>query len=216
MGYQDVAAPAGFSMRTATFKAINGNYKISDIKVTGAVGAGSDVIQKINADGSWGDMYYYYTLDGSGWLEDGWYLSDGATPVSDEDVIRLGEAFMVTSSAGFTFTFAGQVTDTNPEIDIPAGFSMVGNPTPVTVKISQIVVTGADGAGSDVIQKINADGTWGDMYYYYTLDGSGWLDDGWYLSDGATPVSDTDVLEAGESIMFTSSSGLKATFPKAL
>ena len=203
-------------MRTSTFKAINGSYKISDIKVTGAAGAGGDVIQKINADGSWGDLYYYYTIDGSGWLEDGWYLSDGATPVSDDDTIGVGEAFMVTSSSDFTFTFAGQVIDTNPEIDIPSGFSMIGNPTPVTVKISQITVTGADGAGGDVIQKINADGSWGDMYYYYTMDGSGWLEDGWYLSDGATPVSDEDVLSAGESIMFTSSSGLKVTFPKAL
>ena len=208
--------PSGFSMRTSTFKALNGSYKISDIKVTGAEGAGSDSIQKINADGSWGDMYYYYTLDGSGWLEDGWYLEDGVTPVSDTDVIGVGEAFMVTSASNISFTFAGEVMNTNPEVDVPAGFSMVGNPTPVTVKISQITVTGADGAGSDSIQKINADGSWGDMYYYYTLDGSGWLEDGWYLEDGATPVSDTDVLEAGESIMFTSSSGLKATFPKAL
>ena len=216
VGYQEVGVPSGFSMRTSTFKAINGSYKISDIKVAGAEGAGSDSIQKINADGSWGDMYYYYTLDGSGWLEDGWYLEDGVTPVSDTDVIGVGEAFMVTSASDISFTFAGEVMNSNPEVDVPAGFSMVGNPTPVTVKISQIGVTGADGAGSDSIQKINADGSWGDMYYYYTLDGSGWLEDGWYLEDGATPVSDTDVLEAGESIMFTSSSGLKATFPKAL
>ena len=203
-------------MRASTFKAINGSYKISDIKVAGAEGAGSDFIQKINADGSWGDLYYYYTMSGSGWLDDGWYLSDGATPVSDTDIIGIGEAFMVTSSSGMTFTFAGQVLDTNPEIDVPAGFSMIGNPTPVTVKLSQIAVTGADGAGSDFIQKINADGSWGDLYYYYTMSGSGWLDDGWYLSDGATPVSDADVLEAGESVIFTSSSGLKATFPKHL
>jgi len=216
VGYQEVGAPAGFCMRTSTFLAINGSYKISDIKVSGAEGAGADGIQKINADGSWGDLYYYYTMDGSGWLEDGWYLSDGVTPVSDSDIIDVGEAFMVTSSSGMSFTFAGQVADTNPEVNVPAGFSMVGNPTPVTVKISQISVTGADGAGADGIQKINADGSWGDLYYYYTLDGSGWLEDGWYLSDGATPVSDDDVLAAGESVMFTSSSGLKATFPKAL
>ncbi len=216
VGYQEVGVPSGFSMRTSTFKAINGSYKISDIVVTGAVGAGSDFIQKINADGTWGDLYYYYTMAGSGWLEDGWYLSDGATPVSDTDIINVGEAFMVTSAGDISFTFAGAVMNTNPVIDVPAGFSMVGNPTPITVKISQIAVEGADGAGSDFIQKINADGTWGDLYYYYTMAGSGWLEDGWYLSDGATPVSDDDVLAAGESVIVTSSSGLTATFPKAL
>ncbi len=92
-------------MRTSTFKAINGSYKISDIVVTGAVGAGSDFIQKINADGTWGDLYYYYTMAGSGWLEDGWYLSDGATPVSDDDVLAAGESVIVTSSSGLTATF---------------------------------------------------------------------------------------------------------------
>lgn len=216
VGYQDVSVPNGSSMRTSTFKAINGSYKISDIKVTGAVGAGSDTIQKINADGSWGDLYYYFTLDGSGWLEDGWYLSDGATPVSDTDVIGVGEAFIVTAGSDFSFTFSGEVIPGQPTVEVDVGYSIIGNPTPVPVKLSDIAVSGIVGAGGDTAQKINADGSWGELYYYFTMEGSGWLEDGWYLSDGATPVSDTDKLEAGESMIFNTQSGATLKFPKVL
>ena len=47
VGYQEIAVPQGSSMRTATFKAISGNYKISDIQVNGAAGGGMDYAQKI-------------------------------------------------------------------------------------------------------------------------------------------------------------------------
>ena len=216
VGYQDIAAPVGNSMRTSTFKALNGKYKISDIQVKNAEGAGGDTIQVINTDGSWGNLYYYYTMEGSGWLEDGWYQSDGATPVTDEDAIDVGEAFIVTAATSLSFTFAGQVVEGKPEIPVPVGYSIIGNPTPVTVKLNDIAVSNATGAGGDTAQKINADGSWGDLYYYYTMDGSGWLEDGWYESDGATPVSDDAVLAAGESMIFSSDAGMTLTFPKAL
>lgn len=203
-------------MKTSTFKAINGSYKISDIKATGAKGDGTDTIQKINADGSWGDLYYYYTMDGSGWLEDGWYLSDGATPVSDSDIIGIGEAFIVSAGSDFEFTFAGQVITGKPEITVQTGYSIIGNPTPTRVNLNDIKVSNATGAGSDTAQKINADGTWGNLYYYLTLDGSGWLEDGWYKEDGSTPVSDEDFLEAGESMMFNTASDVTLTFPAVL
>ena len=203
-------------MRTSTFKAINGNYKISNIKVTGANGDGTDTIQKINADGSWGALYYYYTLEGSGWLEDGWYLSDGATPVSDSDTIDVGEAFIVNAGSNFEFNFAGQVIAGNPVIDVHTGYSIIGNPTPARVKLRDITVSAVTGAGSDTAQKINADGTWGSLYYYLTLEGSGWLEDGWYKEDGSTPVSDEDFLEAGESMMFNIASGATLTFPAVM
>ena len=58
VGYQEIAVPAGSSMRTATFKAISGDYKISDIKVEGAVGAGNEYGQLINSDGTWGNTYF--------------------------------------------------------------------------------------------------------------------------------------------------------------
>ena len=92
-------------MRVPTFKALTGNFKISDIKVSGAFGAGGDSVQKVNADGSWGDMYYYLTMDGTGWLEDGWYKADQATPVDDGDVLAVGDGVFISSSSDLTLTF---------------------------------------------------------------------------------------------------------------
>ncbi len=204
-------------MRVSTFKAITGNYKISDIGVTGALGAGADSVQKVNADGTWGDMYCYLTLEGSGWLEDGWYKEDQITPVDDADVIGEGEALFVTAASEITLTYAGQVITGQPAISVPTGNSMVGNPTPISqIKISDINVTGALGAGADSIQKVNPDGTWGAMYCYLTLEGSGWLEDGWYKEDQITPVDDTDVLDAGDALFVTVASDLTLTFPAAL
>ena len=183
------------------------------------MGGGSDYAQKINADGTWGDMYFYLTMNGTGYVEDGWYKDDfGGEPVTDADVLGKGEAIIITSAAQFTFTFAGQVAASTTDVSIPLGFSMVGNPTPVDVKISSIKVSDdVLGGGSDYAQKINADGTWGDMYFYLTMNGTGYVEDGWYKDDfGGEPVTDADVLASGESMIFTSAGEFKVTFPACL
>ena len=216
VGYQEVSTPAGYSMRVPTFKALTGNFKISDIKVSGALGAGNDSVQKVNADGSWGDMYYYLTMDGTGWLEDGWYKADQATPVDDDDFIGIGEALFVSAGSDMTFTYAGEVLSGKPVVNVATGYSMVGNPTPIQINVSDIKVSGALGAGNDSVQKVNADGSWGDMYYYLTMDGTGWLEDGWYKADQATPVDDSDILTTGDGLFISAGSDLTLTFPAAL
>lgn len=212
--------PNGSSMRTATFKAISGSYKISDIKVSdNVVGGGNDTIVKINADGSWGNLYYYLTEAGTGYVPDGWYKDDyGGEPVTDEDVIGIGEGVIVSSVSDFTFTFAGEVIPGKPTVDVPTGFSMIGNPTPVTVKIGDIKVSeGVVGGGNDTIVKINADGSWGNLYYYLTEAGTGYVPDGWYKDDyGGEAVTDDDTLAPGESVMFSAVNGVTLTFPKSL
>ena len=207
-------------MKTPTFEANNGDYKIADIKVSDDIqGGGSDYVQKINADGSWGDQYFYLTMNGTGYVEDGWYKDDfGGTPISDEDVLGKGEALIITSAGQFDLTFAGQVSSKESAISIPAGFSMIGNPTPVEVKISSVKVSdNIQGGGSDYAQKINADGSWGDQYFYLTMNGTGYVEDGWYKDDfGGTPVSDEDILSPGESMIYTSASDFTITFPACL
>ncbi len=217
VGYQQIATPAGYSMRVATFTAISGDFKISDIKVEGAGGSGGESLQKIESNGQWGEMYYYLTMDGTGWLEDGWYKEDQATPVDDTDVVSVGEALFVSSGSDITFTYSGQVLSGKPAVAVSAGYSMVGNPTPASeIKISDIEVTGAGGSGGESLQRIGTDGQWGAMYYYMTVDGTGWLEDGWYKEDQATPVDDTDVLSAGDALFVSASSNLTLTFPAAL
>ena len=163
-------------------------------------------------------MYFYLTMDGTGYVEDGWYKDDyGGEAVTDNDVLTFGEAFQITASSDFTVTYAGQVVAGQPAVSVPQGSSMVGNPTPVDAKLSEIVVTGAAGGGMDYAQKINADGSWGDMYFYLTMDGTGYVEDGWYKDDyGGEAVASTDALAAGESFQFTASSALTLTFPTVL
>lgn len=211
--------PAGSSMRTATFKAMSGDYKIADIKVSDTVGGGgNDTAQKINADGSWGQLYYYLTKAGTGWVPDGWYKDDyGGEPVTDEDVLSVGEAMIFSSVADFTVTFAGQVITGMPQVTVPSGSSIIGNPSPVSVKIGSIVVDGVAGGGNDTAQKINADGTWGTLYYYLTKSGTGWVPDGWYKDDyGGEAVSDSDTLEPGESMIFSAINEYTIKFPASL
>ncbi len=216
VGYQEVATPQGKSMRVATFKAITGNYKISDIGVTGAAGAGGESVQKVNANGTWGTMYCYLTMEGTGWLEDGWYKEDQVTPVDDTDVIGEGEALFVNATSDIVLTYSGQVISGKPMVPVSTGKSMVGNPTPKQIKISEIEVIGAVGAGGESVQKVNANGTWGAMYCYLTMEGTGWLEDGWYKEDQVTPVDDTDLLDAGDALFVSVTSEVTLTFPAVL
>ena len=215
VGYQNVDVPTGYSMRTVTFKAIAGDYKISDIVVEGAAGAGGENGQLVNADGTWGNAYYYLTEE-EAFVTTGWYKDAiGAEPVTDEDVLTVGQAFFFASDSDCTLTYAGQVI-AQPTVDVPAGYSMIGNPSPVAVKLSEITVEGAAGAGAENGQLVNADGTWGNAYYYLTEE-EAFVTTGWYKDAiGAEPVTDDDVLEPADSMFFASESDLTLTFPAVL
>ena len=203
-------------MQTATFKAIEGSYKISDIQVVGAVGAGEEFGQVVNEDGSWGDTYYYLTED-EAFVETGWYKDmSGDVAVSDDDALPIGQALFFTSCSDLEFTYAGEVISGKPAISVPTGFSMVGNPIPVNVAIGEIEVTGALGAGEEFGQVVNDDGSWGDTYYYLTED-EAFVETGWYKDmSGDVAVSEEEVLTPGNSLFFTSANDLILTFPAAL
>ena len=106
VGYQEVDVPTGSSMKTSTFKPMAGEYKISEIKITGAAGGGMDYATKINPDGSWGQTYFYLTVDGTGYVEDGWYKDDfGGEAVNDDDALAPGESFQFTATANISLQF---------------------------------------------------------------------------------------------------------------
>ena len=203
-------------MYTSCFKALDGDYKIGDIKVEGANGMGGDTAQLVETDGSWGQMYYYLTDDGS-FVPDGWYKDMfGGEPVTDADLLTTGQSLFLTMDSDTTMTVAGQVLKGQPTVDAAAGFSMVGNPIPVTVKFSEITVTGANGMGGDTAQRVLADGSWGQMYYYLTDDGS-FVPDGWYKDMfGGEPVTNEDTLGPGEGVFVTTDADITITFPAAL
>ena len=220
VGYQEKELGAGeFSMTTPTFKAISGDYKISDIVVSGEVGGyGSEFCQKLNSDGSWGQDYYYLTEANTG-MPDGWYKDSAASePVTDEDTVKEGEALSFSVESSFKMIFSGQVTKSEPAVEIPdGGFVMAGNPTPVEVKISDLVVVGdVGGYGNEFGQKLNSDGSWGQDYYYLTEANTG-MPDGWYKDSAASePVTDEDVLAPGEALSISAEAGFTLKFPSAL
>ncbi len=222
VGYQQVAAPLGFSMRTATFRAVSGEaYKLNDIKVTGeAIGGYGDVyVQRCDAEGAWGGMYYWLTMNGAG-VEDGWYLDGmGVEPVGDDVVLNEGEGLFLTSTdSSLNLVVSGAVAKGQVPVNCPLGFAMIGNPTPVTTSLNLVTVSGEalGGYGDVYIQKCDEEGAWGGMYYWLTLNGAG-VEDGWYMDGmGVEPVSGVN-LEPGESVFVSSTdSELLFTFPAVL
>ena len=105
VGYQTVEVPTGFSMRAATFTAISGDYKISDIGVEGAGGVGNEYGQLVNADGTWGNVYYFLTEDEM-FVPTGWYKDMfGDEAVTDEDVLAPAESLFFAADSDLTITF---------------------------------------------------------------------------------------------------------------
>ena len=105
VGYQNVDVPAGYSMRAATFKAISGDYKISDIGVEGAGGVGNEYGQLVNTDGTWGNVYYFLTEDEM-FVPTGWYKDMlGDEPVTDEDVLEPAGSMFFAADSDLTVTF---------------------------------------------------------------------------------------------------------------
>ncbi len=200
---------------------MSGSYKISDIQVIGAEnigGMGGEFAQKMNADGTWGQDYYYLTENAM--VDPGWYKdSIGMEAAGDEDVLLPGEALIVTAETGFGLQYAGQVATSEIPVAIQdGGFALAGNATPVTVKISSVLIEGAEnigGMGGEFMQKMNADGTWGQDYYYLTENAM--VEPGWYKdSIGMEPVGDDDVLLPGESVVVTAETGFTIKIPSAL
>ena len=223
VGYQGIDISAGEAMINPSFLTANGGeYLVSDIKVEGAGGAGDVSMQNMNSDGTWSDItYYYLTLDGTGYVEDGWYRDiDGNEPVDETDTFKFGYGISFTSNDNdLTLTYSGSVAKGAPVVEWTQGDGYLGNPTPVTQYIGDILIEGAGGSGDVSCQKMLPNGTWADVcYYYLTLDGTGYVEDGWYRDiDGNEPVDETDFLAAGEAISFTSNyNDLTITFKKAI
>ena len=202
-------------MRTPSFKAVTGDVKISDIGVEGALGAGGEYGYMVNEDGTWGNAYFYLTED-EAFVPTGWYKDMvGEEAVTDDDVLKVGQAFFFAADSDVVFTYSGEVIK-QPVVPMAAGFAMVGNPTPVTVKISEIAVEGALGAGGEYGYVVNPEGTWGTSYFYLTED-EAFVPTGWYKDMvGEEAVTDEDVLVAADALFFAADSDIEFTFPACL
>ena len=223
VGYQDIDAPAGSSMRTPTFKAVGGSgYDLTAIKVVGSEGAGDVCAQTISAEGEWDGEYYYMTVDGAGVPEDGWYkdIGGGEAVEAAEVILPAGGALFVDSQYNdLSLQVAGEVPVGNLELDVPAGSSQVGNALPSPVDLTAIVVAGSEGAGDVCAQSISAEGEWDGEYYYMTVDGAGVPEDGWYKDIGGDEAVEAEevILAPGEALFVDSQyNDLVFTLPAVL
>ena len=256
VGYQSIDITTGYKFFTATFENITDNTKfnLSDIKCTKSDGSawlrtgaaanacnGAVYVQKIAANGAYGQKYIYYGKNASDTFGPGWYVGDRATDGSNlvtEDAVTLdpGEGLIVYSSkTGAKFQVSGGVKLEPMKGDIVTGYSFGGNCTPATLNLSDVEITKADGSpwlrtgaaanacnGAVYIQKIAANGAYGQKYIYYGKNASDTFGPGWYVGDRATDGSnlvtgDAVTFAPGEGwIMYSSKTGAKVVIPSAV
>lgn len=206
-------------MLTACFGGIgttDSAIDLTDIKVNLGENAGSifgDVyIQLLDEAGVTGPIYCYNDLEGE--FDAGWYTED-AEPISKGDVVLpVGQGLWTTAIEGVSFTYAGQVIDTDVEIQLRDGATACGNMMAVPVDLTDVLVSGYEAGtvfGDIYVQILDNAGVTGPIYCYNDLEGE--FDAGWYTED-AEPIAPGEVtLEAGLGLWVTAMDGVTLTFP---
>jgi hypothetical protein len=167
------------------------------------------MFQKLDlATGNLDSKYWDFTSrNQQGWRENGETLGDGVT-------FKPGEGVYINNGQGETvkFRFSGEVELTPISMAIPAGFSMVGNMTPVAVDIKSIKLLNSAGKEMDddnsvvptqrsrgkvMMQKLDA--TTGNLvstyYDYQSRNSTGWRKDG-----GDALAVGAEMLQPGEAL----------------
>ena len=223
VGYYDVEAPTGDSMRCPTFKTVGGaGYDLTTLKVTGGYGIGDIVAQTLSSEtGLWDGEYYWLTEDNAG-VPTGWYRDGvGDDPVlAGEVVLTAGQAFFLHSEyEDLALVASGEVPVGDVDLPFAMGDGMIGNAVPAETDLSAITVTGGYGIGDIVAQSLSSvTGLWDGEYYWLTEDNAG-VPTGWYkdgVGDEAV-AADEVILAAGESLFVHSEyEDLTVTLPAVL
>ena len=218
MGYQQVDIPSGYSFFTVTFDNLSdAAFNLSDISCLQADGsawktsgsattksAGAITVRKIDTAGSYGTKYAYYSTKATA----GWY--DGDTLIEGNAItFASGEGMIVYcgKTNGAKLQVSGSVRLTAASVVVPSGYSFSGNASPVTINLSAIACKQVDGsewktsgsaatksAGAITVRKIDAAGSYGTKYAYYSTKATA----GWY---------DGDTLIAGDAVTFAPGEG---------
>lgn len=228
VGYQEITVPTGYSLYTVTFKDVGSEvFDIQNMEVwqngeklnTGA--QPKVTIQKMLIDGKnsgsydSNQAYLWKKLSKWGWFKVNTYCT-GATAVN----LGKGEAFCVYNSTGASVQLrsSGEVELQPNTIEIPTGYSLMGNMTPVDLDIQNIEVW-QDGEllnpGAQpkfTIQKMLIDGNntgsydAEKSYIWKKLSKLGWYKVNTYCT-GATAVS----IAAGEGFSCYNNTGSSVT-----
>jgi len=170
-------------------------------------------IQVLDSNGAAGSRVYGYhkgeptTGRGSYPEGDGWYNNNREKLVGTKDIfIPLGVGLWVNGkNEKYKIQSSGEVERSSVQNELNSMFSMIANPYPVDVKLSQIEVSGADtftDKGGNVVQVqiLDENGAAGSRVYGYhkgeptTGRGSYPEGDGWYNNNREKLVGAKDVV----------------------
>ncbi len=188
---------------TPSFSGLGSDYSIQDVVISGAnvMGFGGETLQFVDSEGNTLETYTWFDAMIMGVT--GWYDSSAMLATR---TVAPGESFLISNTAGtYSIQVAGEVNYTAiPALDCSAGFTSVGNMTPVAKGIQKYVLSGANvmGYGGETLQFVDADGN--------TLETYTWFDamimgvTGWY--DGSAMLA-TRELNAGEGFLLSNNTG---------
>lgn len=188
VGYQQVALPANgqYALLTPTFKDVGGaaTIDLTDIQVvkpgeSSFTSKKKVLVQKMDLTSGALTTIYQYTTAGNKWT------SQTGDVVAGDVTFAAGEAMCVynsdTAGSALAFQFSGEVELTPLSLNVPASsYTLVGNCTPVTVDLTAIAPTGANGGDLGTSKKkilvqkiIPSTGGMGTIYQYTTA-GNKW------------------------------------------
>ena len=212
VGYAQGNLREGFKAAGAQFAPVSGtSVDLTSITVTGynkEDGSEEEVsVQTLNKNGGTVNQYFWYDVtDGEnvyyGWLDakSGNFIEDGSVTLS------IGDGLWADApNSDYKLMSAGKVMTASAAVSLREGFKMVANPTPVSVDLTAITVTGyneEEGSEEEVsVQTLNKNGGTVNQYFWYDVtDGKdvyyGWLDakSGKFIAEGEVTVS------AGEAL----------------
>ena len=215
VGYNTKTSNAGFTFYVPQFKDVGSNsgVNIQNIKLGDGATSWADNIQIMDSDAVAQDAYYYATTDESGLAEDGWINANGDALA--DIVLTPGQSAIIATAAEITIQNSGEVATANTVVSSVAGFTSLGNNSPVAISIQDVKLGEGATSWNDNIQFLDTDAVAQDAYYYATADESGLAEDGWINADGDA-LADVTIQPGEGFIVATANSGVSITLPAAL
>lgn len=217
-GYQ---SGGSFSAASGDTYSIRAYSKLADIfgatntagLKSGGNASSSDLIYVMSTDGNASYTTYYYQTDNLGGIlgGTGWrVLGDNSSDMSSI-AIAPDDGLIVSrkASGDLDLVTSGVVKDSKHKRDLPAGYSLIAYPFPVSVTLADSniytadngYVSGGNGSSSDLVYVISSDGSF--TTYYRQTDSLGGIlgGDGWRVFGDSSTSRDNEPIPAGSSII---------------
>ena len=178
MGYQQIEIPEGYSLFTVTFKDITETtFDIQNIIPYDADGVeiasnSKIMLQKMDDTGTYLTTYNYRKGRG-GWCAGNTLVEAGTVTLKDGEAVCLNNKY----GSVIKVQISGQV-ELRPQTTLAKGYSLVGNMTPATIDLQDMIPYDLDGNeialnSKVMIQKMDSDGAYLTTYNYRKSRG-GW------------------------------------------